>query len=306
MPLLLLFAAGPARAESLRVVDGQGTEVNLEAPAQRVICLYGAFSELFVAMGLKDRLVARTLADEDLPALAALPSVGTHMRPSLELIVGLHPDLVIQLAGRKEAVQTVDALRRHGLRVAVFDPANFDELFQAIQAMGTLAGAPERSQALVQALSGRLAAVAECLKDPEKTSDNGLDRTPGTRPRVFFEVRSPSLLAAGRGGIVNDIIVRAGGENAVDSERKIVRLGEEGLIGLDPDVYVVQQGPMNRNPLSPKDRPLYSQLRAVARGRVLVVEEGQFSRPGPRAVQAVERLASFLHPEKMCNHKDQQ
>jgi len=296
--LLLLFAAGPASAEPLRVVDGQGTVVSLEAPAQRVICLYGAFSELFVAMGLEDRLVARTLADEDLPVLKGLPSVGTHMRPSLELIIGLRPDLVIQLAGRKESAQTVDALRRHGLNVAVFNPTSFTELFEAILAMGRMAGAEEQAQSLVVNLSGRLAAVAESLEGP--------NRSPDSRPRVFFEVRSPSLLAAGRGGIVNDIILRAGGENAVQSGNKLVRLGEEGLIGLDPDVYVVQQGPMNRNPLPPKDRPLYSQLRAVAQGRVLVVDEGLFSRSGPRAVEAVERLASFLHPERICNNKDLQ
>ncbi|BBD07745.1 ABC transporter substrate-binding protein [Desulfovibrio ferrophilus] len=290
----MLLLGTPAFADPVEIVDGQGSVIRLEAPARRVICLYGAFSELFVSMGQNDRLVARTKADASIPTLAHLPSVGTHMRPSLELIVGLRPDVVIQLAGRKEAVQTVDALRKHGLNVAVFNPTTFGELFEAIKAMGTLVGAPGSAQLLIDNMTLRLSALANCL---EKLKD---------RPRIFFEVRSPSLLAAGRGGIVNDIIERAGGDNAVVSERKIVRLGEEGLIGLDPDVYVVQEGAMNRNPLPLIKRPLYSQLRAVKQNRTLLVDESLFSRPGPRAVDAVEHLAGFLHPEIMCNQKDPQ
>lgn len=292
--LMGLLLSVPSHADSVRIVDGQGDELRLERPARRILCLYGAFSEIYLAMGLGDRLVGRTKADGDIPGLEGLLSVGTHMRPSVELVVGLKPDAVVQLAGRKEAGETVVALRRHGVPVAVFKPTNFNELFEAMRAMGALAGEPGRAEALVREQSERLEAVARALK--------GLDERPG----VFFEVRSTSLLAAGRGGIVNDIIERAGGVNAVDSPRKLVRLGEEGLMGLDPDVYVVQQGPMNRNPLPPAQRPLYAQLRAVRQGRVLNVDEGLFSRSGPRAVRAVEKLARFLHPQRIERDKDEQ
>jgi len=290
----LLFCIPALAAEDgpVEAVDGQGAAVRLAHPARRIICLYGAFGELYRDMGLGDRLVGRTKADADVPGLADLPSVGTHMRPSPEVIVGLRPDLVVQLAGRKEAGETVAALRGHGLTVAVFNPSNFEELFAAVRAMGILAGEPEAANSLEDSMRARLDAVSAALK--------GLDE----RPRVFFEVRSPDLLAAGRGGIVNDIIERAGGVNAVDSPRRIARLGEEGLIGLDPDAYVVQEGAMNRNPLPPAQRPVYAELRAVRQGRVLTVDEGLFSRSGPRAVEAVERLAAFLHPDRMTKHKE--
>ncbi|WP_461209565.1 ABC transporter substrate-binding protein [Desulfocurvus sp. DL9XJH121] len=282
--VLLLPAARPASAGGVRAVDGQGARIELAAPARRILCLYGAFSELYLAMGLGDRLVGRTMADETVPGLAALPSVGTHMRPSLELVLGLRPDLVVQLAGRSQAAQAVAALREHGLTVAVYNPRNFEELFQAVQSLGALAGAEAEAGALTDSMRARLDAVASRL-GPE----------PG-RPRVFFEVRAQSLLAAGRGGIVDDVIRRAGGENAVDSSKKMVRLGEEAVYGLDPDVYVVQSGAMNKNPLPPAERPLLASLPAVRRGRVLTVDEGLYSRPGPNAVRAVEELAEFLHP----------
>lgn len=286
---LAALNAAPAAAAPVRAVDGQGTAICLPAPAGRIVCLYGAFSELFLAMDAGGSLVARTTADAHIPGLADLPEVGTHMRPNIELVVGRRPDLVVQLGGRGEAMQAVDALRGHGVPVAVYNPKTFDELFAAIRSMGALAGREARAEALVAGMRTRLDAVAWQLKDIRQ------------RPRVFFEIRARSLLAAGHGGLVDDVIRAAGGVNAVDSAKKIARLGEEGLYGLDPDVYVVQRGPMNKNPLPPSQRPLYAQLRAVRLGRVVEVDEHLFSRPGPQVVHAVEVLAAFLHPDAMNN-----
>lgn len=265
------------------MVDGQGTTVRLESPARRIVILYGAFGEILTDMGLNERIVARTKADASTPELAHLPSVGTHMRPSIEMVVGLEPDLVLQLSGRKAAAQTVKDLRAHGLKVAAFSPSSFKELFAAIRTIGVLTDAYDAAQSLVESMQGRLAVVAGAVEELSHT------------PRVFFEVRGVNLLAAGQGGIVNDIITHAGGVNAIRNERKIVRLGDEAVYELDPDCYIVQQGPMNKNPVPPRNRPLYVQLRAVKNDRVLMVDEHLFSRPGPRSVLAVEQLARFLH-----------
>ncbi len=281
----LCLLTATAEAGPVCAVDGTGREVCLEAPARRVVALYGAFNEILVEMGLGGRIVARTKADGDLPAVADLPSIGTHMRPNEEMIVGLGPDLVLQMSGRKEASQAVEALRARGVAVAEFAPGGFAELFAAVRAIGALTGEPAAAAALTERMRARLDAVAQRL------------RAATDRPRVFFEIRAQSLLAAGPGGIVDEVIGLAGGENAVRDGRRIVRLGEEAVYGLDPDVYVVQRGPMNPDPAPPAGRPLYSRLRAVLRGRVLTVDEQLFSRPGPRSVLAVEQLAAFLHPE---------
>ncbi len=114
---------------------------------------------------------------------------------------------------------------------------------------------------------------------------------------MFFEVRYPNLLGAGQQSIVNDVILKAGGTNCLPNDKKLVRINIETLVGYDPDVYVVQKGPMNRNPGNPKDRSNFQLIKAVRDGRVLLVDEYLFSRPGPRSVDAAEQLAAFLHPQ---------
>ena len=115
------------------------------------------------------------------------------------------------------------------------------------------------------------------------------------RPSVFFEVRYPNLLGAGEGSILTDIIRASGGENCLAGHPdKLVRLSEETLIGLDPDIYLVQEGAMNKNPLPPAERAHFRSLKAVRRGGVLVVPESLFSRPGPSSITATEQLGAFI------------
>lgn len=240
-------------------------------------------------MGEGDAIVARTDADGDIPALADKPSVGTHMRPNLELVLGAAPDLIVQLAGRKESLESVAALRRLGLPVAVFRINDFDELDSAMERLGVLTDNQDGAEKLVISLQKRL----------DQLRDAAALRAGEAQPRVFFEIRYPNLLCAGKGSIVNAVIEAAGGENAVSSPDRVARPGEEELLRLDPDVYLVQRGPMNENPSAPANRPHFKDLRAVRQGRVYFVEERLYSRPGPGAVAAAEELAAILFPERL-------
>ena len=282
---LLLVTSAVVSAAEVRVTDDLGQVIALKEPAQRIISLYGAYSEILFAIGAGDRLVARTSSDRFPPSILEKPSVGTHLRPNMELVLGLQPDLIIDAVGMKHGHEVIRQIQQKGLTVAVFQPRSFAELFSVIDRLGILTGEEPKAQALVNGQSSRLGQIDLRLA---KSKD---------RPKVFFEVRYPNLLGAGQGSIVNDVILKAGGVNCLPDEKKLVRINIETLIDYDPDVYVVQRGPMNRNPGSPQSRPNFQVLKAVQQGRVFFVDEYIFSRPGPRSVEAVEKLATYLHPE---------
>ncbi|WP_320170772.1 ABC transporter substrate-binding protein [Maridesulfovibrio sp.] len=258
----------------------------LKRPAKRIVALYGSFNEILCAMNLGDRLVARTAADHYPASIVKLPSIGTHMRPNPELIVALKPDLILQMAGRPQAAAALEPLRKRGIPCAMFKVSSFEDLFSVIARIGSLTGEPGRADSLVDSMKEKLDRAAK------------MRSATATRPTVFFEVRYPNLLAAGKGSIVSDIIDRSGGRNCVDGSKKIVRMGEEELFRLNPDCYVYQTGRMNPSPVTPADRPHFMKLRAVAGNRVLQVDESMFSRPGPRNADAVEILAEFLFKGK--------
>lgn len=265
---------------TLSLGDGQGG--GLPIPARRIIALYGSFNEILLALGAGDCLVARTVADAHLPELADLPAIGTHMQPNAELIMAQHPDVVLQMQGRREVQAQTDHLRELGIPVLTFELNSLEDLYTVTLTLGRLVGRDTEATNLVGQWRRRLARLR-----------NAYAAQPAVR--VFFEVSSPNLLAAGKGNIVNDLISAAGGINVVDSPRKMVRLNEEAVIAADPDAYIYQIGPMNPAPQPVAQRPHFSRLRAVREGRVLEVREEDFSRPGPRAIEAAERLGRWLH-----------
>lgn len=284
MVAVCLLRTNPSPAQELVIKDDLERQIQLKTPAQRIVALYGAFNEILFAMGVGDRLVARTQADAIPPEITGLPSIGTHMRPNVERIVGLGPDLVLQMGGRKAARQSVDNLERFGVTTAMFHVETFEDLFSVIHRLGILTNAPGKAQDMIHQMRERLNAVRARLP-----------HHPG--PLVFFEVRSGNLLTAGQASIVTDIISHAGGKNCVELNDRLVRLSEEELLRLAPDVYLSQRGPMNPAPQDIIGVSRFATLPAVQNGNVHIVDEQMFSRPGPRNVDAVEQLAAILYPE---------
>ena len=119
-------------------------------PAGRIIALYGAFNEILDGMGRAELIVARTDADRSPERIAKLPVIGTHMRPNIEAVLAQKPDLVLQMAGRKEASLPVEALKKRGVPVAVFRAESFAELFSVIRRVGILTATPERAEAMAR------------------------------------------------------------------------------------------------------------------------------------------------------------
>src|SRR5262245_53944713 len=71
-----------------------GREPAPTASKQRVLSLLPAATEVLVAIGAQERLVARTDYD-DSPLLSNISSLGRSLEPSAESVLGLRPDLVV-------------------------------------------------------------------------------------------------------------------------------------------------------------------------------------------------------------------
>jgi iron complex transport system substrate-binding protein len=284
--LMIVIAAQPSWADAVTVTDDWGQSISLAEPAQRVIPLYGAFTEVLFAIGAGPQVVARTEADQEPPEILQLPAVGTHMRPNLEMIIALKPQLVVQSASRRAASPEIQRVIEAGIPVAVFAPNTFAEIFQTIERLGALTGREQAARDLARKMRERLDVVKQRLAGEPK------------RPRVFFEVRAEPLTAAGRESLVEEILNAVQAENVVTVDKAIVSTDLEALLLQNPDVYVVQRGPMNRNPIDPRQRQHFDRIQAIQQGQVFFVDEQLYSRPGPRCVDAVEELAAALYPQR--------
>lgn len=279
--LILLL---PAFSGAACVTDDTGSEVCLDAPPARIVSLYGAYTEILYKIGLGPAIVGRTKNDTTVQGTENLPVVGTGLKPNAEYVMALKPDLVLARGG-KAGAEALAMLRERGIRVAAFDPQSLEELYSAMARMGELCGKPAEAKTEAEAIRSAVAEVEGKAKKAAK------------RPAVVFEISAEPLTVAGSEGLVNELITAAGGTNPVKTEKKLVRLDVEALLAANPDIYIVQTGPMNVNPPALANRPHHGGLKASKEGRTHTVDEKIFSRPGPNVARAVRDLFRIIHPE---------
>lgn len=167
------------------------------------------------------------------------------------------------------------------------DPRTIGDVLADIRRVGEVTGHAEEAEALLADLDRRLAAVRERIAG-------------GPRPRVLaLEWLDPPFAG---GHWVPEMIALAGGSDVVgEPGGHSARLTWDQVAAADPDVIVAMpcgfdEAGARQQIATIADRPEWRSLRAVREGHVFPVDaNGCFSRPGPRLVDGVERLAAILH-----------
>ncbi len=279
-PAPVAAAEDVAAAFPVTVTDDAGREVTIDSEPMRIVSLAPSNTEIVAALGLLDRLVGVTSFDDYPPEVEGLPVIGDFAGPNLEAVAAAEPDLVLATTGVQADV--IGQLEDLGATVIAVDPVDLDGLFASIEMVGAATGASEAALALTTSMRDDLAAVTEAIGDAEPVT-------------CFLEIAQDPLFTAGTGTLLDDLITAAGGANVV-TEPGWVAYSLEQLVVDDPEVYLATLGSMS-NPADLASRPGYSELAAVASGRVHVLEDNLVSRPGPRVVEGVRLIAEALHPE---------
>ena len=282
-------AAPSPTPTGIELVDGLNNTVKLAGPAQRVVSLAPSNTEILFAVGAGAQVVGR---DEftNYPAEALnLPSVGGSMgKYNTEAIVGLKPDLV--LAAEINSPELVKELQGLGLTVFYLsNPVSMDGMYANLSTVAQLTGQTERTNAMIDKLKQRVAAVKSQLG------------TPASLPTVFYELDASTPNAPytiGPGSFMDLLIKEAGGVNiAGDQTSPWVQLSLEALVVKDPEIILLGDSNYGVTPESVGERAGWKDLKAVKAGKVLPFNDDLVSRPGPRLVDGLEALVKILHPE---------
>jgi len=290
--LIVLLLAVPQPARAVVLVDQLGRQVNLPALPKRVVALAPSIVEIVFELGASDRLVGAT-EYSDFPAAAKqLPRVGSYVRPDVERIVALKPDLCLAIKdGNPEYMVT--QLAGFGIPVYVIDPRSINDIIDVIDRYGHLLGVRERSQQTVIAMRSRLAAVAARLA---RTS---------TKPLVFFQIDAAPIISAGTGTFINELITLAGGRNVAAGATPYPHFNWEDILHLQPEVVMVASmagGHSVQDLVAGWQK--WRQIPAVKNSRVHVVDANLIDRPTPRLLDGLEAFARIIHPDSFGSLDD--
>jgi iron complex transport system substrate-binding protein len=272
-------------ATPIRLTDGLGRTVELAGPAQRIVSLTPATTEILFAIGAGSRLVGRDLfSDYPAEAQAVQDIGGSWGEYDTEGIISLQPDLV--LAGGINPPELVASLEGHGLTVYFLpNPTTLDELYTNLQTLGSLTGNQTEADSLVTSLDARAKQVDAQLA--------GITE----RPMVYYEL-DVTPYTAGPGTFVDLLIARAGGVNfGAQMDSAWAQISLEQLVVADPALILLGDSAYGESPATVAARPGWNVLSAVKNGQVFPFDDNLVSRPGPRLVDGLEALARLIHPE---------
>ncbi|OOY15696.1 hemin ABC transporter substrate-binding protein [Thioclava sp. DLFJ4-1] len=267
-----LLTAGPALAE----------------PA-RVISLGGAVTEIVVALGAEDRLVARDTTSQYPERITELPDVGYVRALSAEGVLALDPDLILAeaTAGPPEAVETLKAA---GVDfVALPGDPSVQGVREKIAVVGAALGREEAAERLTASFDAEMDAVRKLA---------GAVATP---KRVLFvlSLQNGRVMAGGEGSSAEAIIELAGGVNAATGFAGYKPVTDEAILAADPDVILTmdREGEMAVTKRDILAHPALGQTRAARSGALVAMDGMLLLGFGPRTPQAAQALHAALYPE---------
>ncbi len=273
---------GPQENGEIELTDDFGRTITLEGPAESIISLVPATTEILFALGVGELIIGATEYCNYPEEALDIPRMGAFDQPNIELIVSLEPDLVLAASLHKE---TVEALEELGIAVLALDPHSFEEVYSNIETLATAVGREQAGQALIDDMQSRLEQVTEAL--------SGLSEE--EKPLVYYEVWYPDPMTVGGGTFIDRIINLAGGRNLAGDLSGYPIISEELLIDSSPDVIL--HGHFDADSSVFGQRPGWEDISAVTMERVYFVDQDIVNRPGPRMVEAVELMAKLFHPE---------
>ncbi|MET3105850.1 iron complex transport system substrate-binding protein [Oxalobacteraceae bacterium GrIS 2.11] len=260
--------------------DDAGLTVTLSKPAQRIISLSPAETEILFAAGGGQHVVGVVRYSDYPQAATRIPVVGDALGLDMERIVSLKPDLiVVWYEGNNQ--QHVEQLRQLGIPLFFGQPHRLDDIPNSVATLGRLMGTEQQANKVAAALRQQLVALKQKYAQ----------RTP---VRLFYQVWDQPLYTLNGQHIVSDAIKLCGGVNIfadlktvspnVDIE-SVLRLDPEAIIGTD------EKNSTERGVMMWKRYPA---MTAVKHQNLFLIDGNLINRAGPRMIAGTAALCDKL------------
>ena len=281
-----------AQSSRFELIERDGTKVVLAGIPRRVVALSRSTAQILWHLGIKPVGIPSSPALP--PELQGIPQLGIAMRPDLEKIKALHPDLVIGFFDFKATLKPIFA--EHGIPAYFIDDQRYTDTLAAITKLGVAFNrrAPARK-------------LLETIKKRERKVLSKVAGQPSPRVMILFGTADAFLLA-GEKSYVGDLVKRLGGTNvtglikgAKGPVNGYLPLSLENVVALNPEIILrISHGnPEATQAIFRKEfseNPVWKQTNAVQHQRIYDLEpELFFANPGLQCSDALEKLANMLY-----------
>ena len=289
MTLSIFVLSGCSSQTDRMVTDREGTEVNIPTKIEKIISTAPSNTEVLMALGLGDKLVAIDKYSTDIEGInTELPQID-FLNPDAETIIGLEPDIVIA-SGHNKTGSVEDpfkAISEAGIPV-VYIPSSdsIDGIYKDIEFIADVVNERSKGKEIVDDMKAQveeIKAIGDTITDKKS---------------VYFEISpAPYLSSFGKSTFLNEMIEIIGAKNIFENEEGWVSPTAEAIIDANPDVIITNAGYMENPTEEIKSRDAWENINAIKNNEVYLVDQNASSRPSQNLIKALEQMAKAVYPE---------
>jgi iron complex transport system substrate-binding protein len=288
-----------AYPEIVTVVDGNGAEMTINLPVERIVSINSGLTEILSALGCEDRIVGRDQSSTLPPSVLDIPVVAENSyAPNVELILETEPDILFADSMLPYNVELYEQLQAAGLTIFIADPSDPEPAAHAnetavdfscklVTTISRVVGAEEIADEYITYVQYYNNLVKERIEN----------LTVADKPKVLLEWYAPYNT------FVTPGLDQAGGVNIAENQTEYAPvLSAEFVVEQNPDIIIRAIQSLNHDEADFIDmqdeimsRPELSEVTAVVTGQVYIYDWA--ARGGIRCVVGYLYWAKWCQPD---------
>lgn len=285
--LVMIMAVGCSAKEEV-IKDREGRDITLPSKIDKIISTAPSNTEVIVALGLADKLIAVDKYSADVEGIPNDIEFIDFSNPDSEAIVELNPDIIIA-SGHNKTGSTEDPFKlveEAGISVAYIPSSDsIQGIYDDIMFISKVTNTEEQGKTIVSDMKTKVEDIAEKAK------------TINEKKKVYFEIGpAPNLYSFGNSTFLNEMIELIGAENILKDETAWISPSAEIIIDKNPDVIITNVGYIDNPTDEIKSREGWENINAIKNNEVYQVDKNSSSRPSQNIITALNEMSEAIYP----------
>ena len=271
--IVSMFIISCAKKNDENAKKGENKKYN------RIVVLDPATVEMIYMLGAEDKIVGVANLERSKvwpeEKVAKLESVGTFMKPSLEKIIALKPDLVIMSALTGEELN--NGLKSNNIEAKRVQANSIEEIFTNFLEVAKMLGKENEANKIIAEKKVKLEEIKKIAT--------------GNKKGLFVMSASP-LMVFGNDNLPNDIMKLLNIKNIAENQKgRNPIVTPEFIIKENPDIIIT----LLPNPAQiVAANPQLKNVNAIKNSKFIVVNSSQILRGSPRTIDQIEEIAKAV------------
>ena len=271
--IISMFIISCAKKNDENAKKGENKKYN------RIVVLDPATVEMIYMLGAEDKIVGVANLERSKvwpeEKVAKLESVGTFMKPSLEKIIALKPDLVIMSALTDDNLN--NGLKSNNIEAKRIQANSIEEIFTNFMEVAKMLGKENEANKIIAEKRAKLEEIKKMAT--------------GNKKGLFVMSASP-LMVFGNDNLPNDIMKLLNIKNIAENQKgRNPIVTPEFIMKENPDIIIT----LLPNPAQiVATNPQLKNVNAIKNSKFIVVNSSQILRGSPRTIDQIQEIAKAV------------